>query len=104
MNHTLTTPVTDITVDHATTRSASIRPGLLGGIGGLVFFGLLLVQNSIRAGFPATDASTEEVMRYYADHRWATIVLAALFPVGVAALVTFLGTVISRVLRGAGRV
>jgi hypothetical protein len=100
MNHTLTAPVA---VEHATARAAASRPGLLGGLGGLVFAGAVLVQNAIRSGFPTADANAEEVMRYYADHRGATVALAVLFPVGLVALTTFLGTVISRVVRGAGR-
>ena len=101
MNHTLTAPVTAerVTAPSATT----VRPGLLGGIGGLVFAATVVAQNSIRSGFPANDATTQEVMRFYADHQGATTALAALFPVGLVALITFLGTVISRVVRGAGR-
>jgi hypothetical protein len=99
MNHTLTAPVA---AEH-TTRATAVRPGLLGGLGGLVFAAGVLVQNAIRSGFPTADASAEEVMRYYADHRGATVALAVLFPVGLVALTTFLGTLISRVVRGAGR-
>src|SRR5688572_23763274 len=100
MNHTLTAPVA---AEQTTARATTVRPGLLGGLGGLVFAAGVLVQNAIRSGFPTADASAEEVMRYYADHRGATVALAVLFPVGVVALTTFLGTLISRVVRGAGR-
>ena len=101
MNHTLTAPITAERVKVPLTSTA--RPGLVGGIGGLVFAAGVLVQNTIRSGFPANDATAEEVMRYYADHRGATTALAVLFPVGLVALITFLGAVMSRVLRGAGR-
>ena len=100
MNHTLTAPVAGVSAERTITK---IRPGLLGGIGGLVFAGLVVVQNAIRSGFPANDATTEEVMRYYADHRSATIALSVLFPIGLVALTAFLGTVVSRAVRGAGR-
>ena len=100
MSHTLTAPVA---TERAIAKSTTVRPGLLGGVGGLVFAGAVLIQNAIRSGFPTPDATAEEVMRYYADHRGATIALAVLFPVGLVGLTTFLGTVISRVVRGAGR-
>ena len=99
MNHTLTAPAAGLTVE----RRANVRPGRLGGIGGLVFAGAVIAQNAIRSGFPLNDAPTEEVMRYYADHRSATIALSVLFPIGLVGLVTFLGTVVARVTRGAGR-
>ena len=104
MNHTLTTPLPGPVAGVAVERSSTkLRPGLLGGIGGLVFAGAVIAQNAIRSGFPMNDASTQDVMRYYADHRSATIALSVLFPVGLVALTTFLGTVLSRVMRGAGR-
>ena len=99
MNHTLTAPVAGLAVE----RSAKVRPGRLGGIGGLVFAGTVIAQNAIRSGFPLNDAATQEVMRYYADHRSATIALSVLFPIGLVGLVTFLGTVVARVTRRAGR-
>lgn len=80
------------------------RLGLLGGIGGLVFVAGVVVQNTLRSKFPATDATAEEVMRYYADHRGATLALAALVPVGLVAIVTFVGALLARVGGGAGRV
>ena len=89
MNHTLTAPVAGVAVERSSTK---LRPGLLGGIGGLVFAGLVIVQNAIRSGFPMNDASTQDVMRYYTDHRSATIALSVLFPIGLVALTTFLGT------------
>jgi hypothetical protein len=100
MNHTLATPVAERTITQRT--STKLRPGLLGGLGGLVFAASVVVQNAIRSGFPMNDASTQDVMRYYADHRSATIALSVLFPIGLVALCTFLGTVVSRVVRGAG--
>jgi hypothetical protein len=99
MNHTLTAPVARLGVE----RTTRVRPGLLGGIGGLVFAGAVIAQNAIRSGFPLNDAATQDVMQYYADHRSATIALSVLFPIGLVGLVTFLGTVVARVTRGAGR-
>ena len=87
----------------ATRRQSPVRPGLLGGIGGLVFAGGVLVQNAMRAKFPANDVGAAEVMKYYADHRAATVALAVMMPIGLVSLTTFLGAVIARVARGAGR-
>ena len=99
----ITIPVAIPTPLATATAARTRRPGLLGGIGGLVFVGSVLAQNSIRSGFPTNDASAAEVMSYYADHRGATVALAALMPVGLVGLAAFLGTVIARVVRGAGR-
>lgn len=87
----------------ATHRQSPVRPGLFGGIGGLVFAGGVLVQNAMRSKFPANDVGAEEVMKYYADHRGVTLALAVLMPIGLIGLTTFLGAVIARVARGAGR-
>lgn len=100
MNHTLTAPRAGLVAERTTTR----RPGLLGGIGGLVFAATVVAQNAIRSGFPTNDAATADVMQYYADHRATTIALSVLFAIGLVALTAFLGTVVSRVVRGAGRV
>src|SRR6476659_6866916 len=87
----------------ATRRAAAVRPGLLGGIGGLVFVGGVLAQNALKATLPANDVGAAEVMKYYTDHRSVTVALAVLMPIGLVGLTTFLGAVISRVVRGAGR-
>ena len=87
----------------ATDRPSLVRPGLLGGIGGLVFVGSVLAQNAIKAKFPAIDVGAAEVVKYYADHRTVTLALAVLMPIGLVGLTTFLGAVIARVARGAGR-
>ena len=84
-------------------RQSGLRPGLIGGIGGLVFAGGVLAQNALRAKFPANDVGAAEVMKYYTDHRAVTLTLAVLMPIGLVALTTFLGTLIARVVRGAGR-
>ncbi len=86
-----------------TRRRTAVRPGLIGGVGGLVFAGSVIVQNAMRANFPTNDASAAKVMQYYADHRSITIALAVLMPIGLVALTTFLGAVLSHVGRGAGR-
>ena len=87
----------------ATKRTSPVRPGLLGGLGGLVFAGGVLVQNAMRSKVPANDVGAAEVMKYYADHRAVTLALAVLMPIGLVGLTTFLGAVIARVVRGAGR-
>ena len=57
----------------------------------------------MRSKFPANDAGAAEVMQYYADHRAVTLALAVLMPIGLVGLTTFLGAVLPRVARGAGR-
>jgi len=101
MNTALATPTTHPL--SATRRRTAARPGLIGGVGGLVFAGSVIVQNAMRANFPTNDSSAAKVMQYYADHRGTTIALAVLMPIGLVALTTFLGAVLSRVGRGAGR-
>lgn len=86
-----------------TARQTGARSGLIGGIGGLCFVASVIVQNALRASFPANDASAEQVLAYYADHRSVTIALAALFPIGAVGLAAFIGTVLARAARGAGR-
>lgn len=80
-----------------------VPSGLLGGIGGLVFAMLVVIQNAIRSGFPAADASAPDVATYYATHRGASVVLAALFPLGALGIVLFLAALVTRVAAGPGR-
>jgi len=101
MNTTISAPRTADTRPQRT-RSA-LRPGMLGGIGGLVFAASVLAQNALRSKFPTNDAGAAEVVKYYADHRAVTLALAVLMPIGLVGLTTFLGGVIARVARGAGR-
>ncbi len=75
----------------------------LAGIGGLAFAASVIVQNILRAGYPTNDASAGDVIDYYGDHRAITIALAALFPVGIAGLTTFVGGFAARVWGGPGR-
>lgn len=100
----MTTLTTTADAAHADT---GVRPRVsssrLAGIGGLAFAGSVIVQNLLRAGYPTNDASPGEVIDYYADHRALTLVLAVLFTVGLAGLVTFVGGLVSRVASGPGR-
>ncbi len=83
---------------------AGLAPsGLVGGIGGFLFVASVVVQNVLRAGFPSADAGPARVAAAYADHRSATLVLAALFPLGALGLCAFLGALLSRLLTGRGR-
>lgn len=74
--------------------------GLVGGIGGLTFVLSVIVQNGLRAGFPANDASAAHVIAYYGSHRGVSITLAVLFPIGALGLAAFLGTMLARLGRG----
>jgi hypothetical protein len=102
MTTTLASPTTTVLTTELPDRGFA-PSGLVAGIGGLTFVGTVLVQNALRARFPANDAAAEEVMRYYADHRGTTLVLAALFAVGSIGIVTFLGGAVARAARGARR-
>ena len=88
------------TIIHPT---SSTRSGVLGGVGGLAFASSVLIQNVLRSKFPSNDVGAAEVMSYYSDHRSVTMALAVLMPLGLVGLTTFLGAVIARVARGAGR-
>jgi hypothetical protein len=99
---TFTPATTTPTVD-ATRARALVPARLVGGIGGLIFVASVVVQNALRAGFPANDATARDVTAYYAGHRGVTVVLAALFPLGAIGLATFLGALGSRVAHGEGR-
>jgi hypothetical protein len=102
MTTTFASPTT--TVPTETTEHRSFAPSArVAGLAGLVFVGTVLVQNALRAGFPANDAPAEEVMRYYAEHRGITVALAALFAIGSVSIVTFLGGVVARAAQGARR-
>ena len=102
MTTTLASPTTTVlTTENSERRFAP--SGLVAGIGGLAFVGTVLVQNALRARFPANDAPAGEVMRYYANHRGTTLVLAALFAVGSIGIVTFLGGAVARAVRGSSR-
>jgi len=101
MNTTISAPRTTDTRPQRT--PSALRPGMLGGIGGLVFAASVLAQNALRSKFPTNDAGAAEVVKYYADHRAVTLALAVLMPIGLVGLTTLLGGVIARVARGAGR-
>jgi hypothetical protein len=70
------------------------------GIGAITFAGVVVLQNVLRGGFPANDATTEEVLTHYADHRGLTAVLAGTFVVSGIAIAMFLGGAVRRFLAG----
>lgn len=71
------------------------------GVGALVFVALVVLQNVIRgAAAPANDATGQEVLAHYADHRGVTVVLAGTFVLSGLGLATFLGGVMRRLLAG----
>jgi hypothetical protein len=78
-------------------RAAGDLTTRLAGLGALAFVGVVILQNLIRgSSSPANGASSDEVLRYYADHRSTVFVLVATFLVAGAALVTFLGGAMRR--------
>jgi hypothetical protein len=106
----LETPATTTTPTHGGPDRTSASPaprtrGDIGtryaGMGALAFVGIVAAQNVIRGGSaPANDASADEVLTHYADHRGTTALLAALFVVGGASLAVFLGGVMRRMATG----
>jgi hypothetical protein len=71
----------------------------LAGLGALGFVVVVVLQNLIRgSSAPAMGASSEEVLAYYVDHRATTILLVATFVLSTAALATFLGGMMRRIL------
>jgi hypothetical protein len=95
----MTTTTTASSTD--STRVRSLAPaGLIGGIGGLAFVVSVIVQNGLRAGFPANDANAASIAAYYGGHRGTSMALAVLFPIGALGLVAFLGAMLARIGRG----
>ena len=95
--------ITPVGTTTGTAVGTTIRPGRLGGVGGLVFASSVIIQNALRSKFPTNDADAAKVIRYYADHRSVTLALAVLMPIGLVGLTVFLGAVVARIVRGAGR-
>jgi hypothetical protein len=62
---------------------------LVGGLGGLVFVVVVVVQNVVRAAAPSFGASPKEVVSYYADHGSAAYLQMATYVVSGAALACF---------------
>jgi hypothetical protein len=90
--------MTATTAQTSTPARAAIAPAhLVGGIGGLIFAATVIAQNGIRGlAAPASGADATSVAHFYATHRPATLVLAALFPPGAAGLAVFAGALGSR--------
>jgi hypothetical protein len=61
------------------------------GACGLAFVGLVVVQNVLRAGAPKNDAPTDDVVRYFADHRPLEWLLVVTFVLGGFALAYYAG-------------
>lgn len=93
-----------MTATASSTDSARVRSlapaGLIGGIGGLAFVVSVIVQNGLRAGFPANDANAARIVAYYGSHRGTSMALAVLFPIGAFGLAAFLGAMLARLGRG----
>jgi hypothetical protein len=68
----------------------------LGGLGGLVFVGMLIVQNALRAKAPGFNASPEKVTSYFIGHRAAVLVPLGMFPIEMLALFAFVAALGSR--------
>lgn len=68
----------------------SVRWPLLAGAGGLVFVVLVIAQNILRgATQPANDATTGDILSFFADKAWVTHVGAVAFVLSAPALFVF---------------
>jgi hypothetical protein len=70
----------------------------IAGIGAILFVAVVVLANVLRGGAPSPGASAEDVLAHYSDNRALIIVLAATFVLNVAALATFLGGTVRRML------
>ena len=81
-------------------RIGDIKPRIA-GFAAIAFVVSVVVQNIIRGtAAPANDASSGEVLAYFADNRAMTFVFVGSFVVNAAALATFLGATMRRLLAG----
>ena len=77
---------------------------VLGGIGGLLFVAVVIVQNLIRASaLPANDATANRVIEVYSQHRSTTVVLVVLFALSATGLAAFAGGLLGHVRSRAAR-
>lgn len=105
--------ITTSELDHLPVPPVSPPPGnrapgdlrsRLAGLGGLIFAGVVVLQNILRGSeSPANDASAREVLGYYADHRAMTFVLVTTFVVSGLGLAAFLGGAMPRLLQSGRR-
>jgi hypothetical protein len=66
------------------------RPERAAGAGGLVFLVLVAFQNVLRAATgPATNASSRQVLTFFAEHAWTVHVLAVTYVAGFVPLFAF---------------
>jgi hypothetical protein len=81
---------------HKTTTRRHLNADRLGGLGGLVFLGMLIVQNALRAKAPGFNASAAQVTSYFINRRAAALVPLGLFPIGMFAFFAFVAVLWSR--------
>ena len=71
----------------------------IAGIAAIAFVISVVIQNIVRgSSAPANDASGAEVLAYFTDHRATTFVVVGAFVVNAAAIATFLGATMRRLL------
>jgi hypothetical protein len=81
---------------HETAARHHLNVGRLGGLGGLVFLCMLIVQNALRARAPGFNAPAGQVTSYFIGHRVAVLVPLGLFPIGMLAIFAFVAALWSR--------
>ncbi len=83
--------MTDLSTSAAKPAATLVPSRRIGGIGGIAFVASVVLQNAIRSSTPAMDASTPDVIAFYAGHRGAGVLLALLFPVAAVGIAAFAG-------------
>jgi hypothetical protein len=80
----------DLTVGVRTPSRGAGVPTRLAGAGGLVFLVLVAFQNVLRAAEgPATDATPQQVLAFFADQAWTVHVTAVTYVLGFVPLFSF---------------
>lgn len=99
------TAVTSDNVTHTSTAAAKRSIGLdrVAGVGGLVFVGLLIAQNALRAKGPSFGAAPAAVSAYFVDHRTVAIIPLGMFPIGMVGIVCFVAGIWTNARDDAGR-
>jgi hypothetical protein len=75
----------------------------VGGVGGLAFVVVVVVQNLLRASAPPANATASQVASFYATHQTTSSLLAVLFVLSGIGLVTFSAAMADRLAHGDAR-
>jgi hypothetical protein len=89
--------VADVAVELPASSRGAGAPARVAGAGGLVFLVLVAFQNVLRAvAGPATDATPQQVLAFFAHHAWTVHALAVTYVVGFVPLLAFAAGIADR--------